>query len=36
MYFHDRKVRPAWASEYIRTAETGKFLFYKPQDGKAK
>ena len=36
MYFHDRNVRPAWASEYIRTAETGKFLFYKPQDGKAK
>lgn len=36
MYFHDRNVKPAWASEYIKTAETGKFLFYKPRDGKAK
>lgn len=36
MYFHDRNVKPAWASEYIRTAETGKFLFYKPKGGKAK
>lgn len=36
MYFHDRNVKPAWASEYLRTAETGKFLFYKPRDGKAK
>lgn len=36
MYFHDRNVKPAWASEYIKTAETGKFLFYKPKDGKAK
>jgi len=36
MYFHDRNVKPAWASEYIRTAETGKFMFYKPRDGKAK
>lgn len=36
MYFHDRNVKPAWASKYLRTAETGKFLFYKPRDGKAK
>jgi spore germination cell wall hydrolase CwlJ-like protein len=36
MYFHDRNVKPAWASEYIKTAETGKFQFYKPRDGKAK
>ncbi|HXR01414.1 MAG TPA: cell wall hydrolase [Pseudomonas sp.] len=36
MYFHDRNVRPAWASQYIRTAETGKFMFYKPREGKAK
>ncbi|MFY1668062.1 cell wall hydrolase [Pseudomonas sp. Pseu.R1] len=36
MYFHDRNVKPAWASEYIKTAETEKFLFYKPKDGKAK
>ncbi len=36
MYFHDRNVKPVWATEYIKTAETGKFLFYKPKDGKAK
>jgi len=36
MYFHDRNVKPDWASEYLKTAETGKFLFYKPRDGKAK
>lgn len=36
MYFHDRNVKPAWASEYIKTAETGKFLFYKPKAGKPK
>jgi spore germination cell wall hydrolase CwlJ-like protein len=36
MYFHDRKVSPAWVKEYIKTAETKKFLFYKPRDGKAK
>jgi len=36
MYFHDRNVKPAWASEYLKTGETEKFLFYKPRDGKAK
>lgn len=36
MYFHDRNVKPDWAKEYIKTAETEKFLFYKPKDGKAK
>ncbi|WP_397452876.1 cell wall hydrolase [Pseudomonas sp. NA-150] len=36
MYFHDRKVKPEWAKEYIKTAETEKFLFYKPHEGKAK
>ena len=36
MYFHDRNVKPDWAKEYIRTAETGKFMFYKPRDGAAK
>ncbi|SEI20753.1 cell wall hydrolase [Pseudomonas fuscovaginae UPB0736] len=36
MYFHDRSVSPDWAKQYIRTAETGKFLFYKPRDDKAK
>ncbi|MNO54321.1 Cell Wall Hydrolase [compost metagenome] len=33
LYFHDRNVSPNWAAEYIKTAETGKFLFYKPRDG---
>lgn len=36
MYFHDRKVKPDWARKYIKTAETKKFLFYKPHDGTAK
>jgi spore germination cell wall hydrolase CwlJ-like protein len=36
MYFHSRKVKPDWARKYIKTAETEKFLFYKPHDGTAK
>lgn len=36
LYFHDRNVRPRWARKYIRTRETGKFLFYKPHDGTAR
>lgn len=36
LYFHDRNVHPSWAREYTRTAETGKFLFYKPKDGDAR
>ncbi|QLL11397.1 cell wall hydrolase [Pseudomonas chlororaphis] len=36
LYFHDRRVRPAWARQYRKTAETGKFLFYKPQGDSAR
>ncbi|OLF52911.1 cell wall hydrolase [Pseudomonas chlororaphis] len=36
LYFHDRHVSPDWAREYRKTAETGKFLFYKPRDGDAR
>ncbi|MCF4997938.1 cell wall hydrolase [Pseudomonas syringae] len=36
LYFHDRNVHPAWAKKYTRTAETGKFLFYKPPGGDAR
>lgn len=36
LYFHDRNVHPGWAKEYIRTAETRKFLFYKPTGGDAR
>ncbi|MFW0754763.1 cell wall hydrolase [Pseudomonas sp. H11T01] len=36
MYFHSRKVKPDWARKYIKTAETGKFLFYKPHDDTAR
>ncbi|MGY2234700.1 cell wall hydrolase [Pseudomonas gingeri] len=36
MYFHDRSVTPDWVKQYIKTAETDKFLFYKPRDDKAK
>ncbi|MDH4566391.1 cell wall hydrolase [Pseudomonas sp. BN414] len=33
LYFHDRTVSPAWAREYARTAQTRRFLFYKPKSG---
>ncbi|POA19231.1 cell wall hydrolase [Pseudomonas sp. FW300-N1A1] len=36
LYFHDRTVKPKWARVYVKTAETGKFLFYKPRDGTAR
>lgn len=36
MYFHDRNVKPDWASKYIKTTETSMFLFYKPKNGEAK
>ncbi len=36
MYFHSKHVKPEWAREYIKTAETRKFLFYKPHDGTAR
>ncbi|WP_426204350.1 cell wall hydrolase [Pseudomonas sp. TWP3-1] len=36
LYFHDRNVHPSWAGEYTKTAETGKFLFYKPKNGDAR
>jgi spore germination cell wall hydrolase CwlJ-like protein len=36
MYFHDRHVSPSWAKEYIRTAETDEFVFYKPRGGDAR
>jgi len=36
LYFHDKTVMPDWAAKYIKTAETGKFLFYKPHDGTAR
>lgn len=36
MYFHDRSVQPYWAKEYIKTAEIGRFLFYKPHAGTAR
>jgi len=36
LYFHDRNVHPSWAKEYRKTAETRKFLFYKPAGGDAR
>lgn len=36
LYYHDRTVKPAWAKEYIKTAETRSFLFYKPNEGAAR
>jgi spore germination cell wall hydrolase CwlJ-like protein len=36
LYFHHRNVRPSWAQKYIKTAETRKFLFYRPHGGTAR
>ena len=36
LYFHDRKVSPDWSKKFLRTAQTGKFVFYKPQNGAAR
>lgn len=36
LYFHDRNVHPDWAKAYVKTAETAKFLFYKPRSGDAR
>lgn len=31
LFFHDRSVSPRWVSGYIKTAEAGAFIFYKPR-----
>lgn len=36
LYFHDRRVRPAWAKAYRKTAETRHFLFYRPHQALAR
>ena len=36
LYFHQLKVNPSWAAEYIKTVEIGDFVFYKPRDGEAR
>jgi len=36
MYFHQRKVKPGWSAEYIKTVAIGDHIFYKPQGGVAK
>lgn len=30
LYFHDRTVQPPWASEFVISAETEAFIFYRP------
>lgn len=30
-YFHHRNVTPSWSTEYIKTAEVGEHIFYKPK-----
>lgn len=32
LYFHDRRVVPNWANIFVKTAETGDLLFYKPNE----
>jgi len=36
LYFHHRRVMPAWAAEYTKTVEIGGFSFYKPRGGDAR
>lgn len=36
LYFHHRKVTPSWSSEFIKTAEVGEHIFYKPHGDGAK
>jgi len=36
LYFHQRQVNPSWSTAYIKTAELGEFVFYKPHQGAAK
>ncbi|WP_110970145.1 cell wall hydrolase [Pseudomonas huaxiensis] len=36
LYFHDRNVSPDWSKTFLRTAQTGKFVFYRPKNGAAR
>ena len=36
LYFHQREVSPNWSRQYIRRAEIGEFVFYKPHESAAK
>ena len=36
LYFHQRKATPSWSEEYIKTAEIGEHVYFKPQNGTAK
>ncbi len=31
LYFHQRNVTPDWSTKYIKTAEIGEHIFYKPK-----
>jgi len=33
LFFHQKRVTPSWANDYIKTAETEEFDFYRPGDG---
>ncbi|MDW5377694.1 cell wall hydrolase [Halomonas sp. HP20-15] len=32
LFFHHKQVSPSWSDEYIKTAETNEFDFYRPDD----
>lgn len=36
LYFHDRQAAPAWRKTFVKTAQTSRFVFYKPQNGAAR
>lgn len=36
LYFHQRDTNAHWSAGYVKTADIGDFVFYKPRDGAAK
>lgn len=36
LYFHQKDISPDWTSQYVKTTEIGRHVFYKPRDGAAK
>jgi spore germination cell wall hydrolase CwlJ-like protein len=36
LYFHHLNVTPSWSTEYLKTVQIGRFVFYKPRGGEAK
>lgn len=33
LYFHHRRLSPAWSKKFVRTAQVGPHVFYRPRNG---